>query len=36
MQRIGELTGADFCDARQRLSYHLALLARSLEREHTP
>ncbi|HKO25734.1 MAG TPA: helix-turn-helix domain-containing protein, partial [Chloroflexota bacterium] len=36
LQRIGELTGADFSDARQRLSYHLALLARSLEREHTP
>jgi PucR family transcriptional regulator, purine catabolism regulatory protein len=33
LQRIGELTGADFSDARQRLSYHLALLARSLERE---
>ena len=26
-----ELTGADFGDARQRLSYHLALLARTLE-----
>ena len=31
LQRISELTGADFNDARQRLSYHLALLARSLE-----
>ena len=30
LQRIGEITGADFNDARQRLSYHLALLARSL------
>lgn len=33
LQRIAELTGADFNDARQRLSYHLALLARSLENE---
>jgi sugar diacid utilization regulator len=33
LQRIAELTGADFNDARQRLSYHLALLARSLEAE---
>ncbi|HZS88731.1 MAG TPA: helix-turn-helix domain-containing protein [Chloroflexota bacterium] len=31
LQRISELTGADFGDARQRLSYHLALLARTLE-----
>lgn len=31
LQRIGEITGADFNDARQRLSYHLAILARSLE-----
>ncbi len=31
LQRIAEITGADFNDARQRLSYHLALLARSLE-----
>ncbi len=30
LQRIGEITGADFNDAQQRLSYHLALLARSL------
>jgi len=30
LQRIGEITGADFNDAQQRLSYHLAILARSL------
>jgi sugar diacid utilization regulator len=34
LQRIAELTGADFSDARQRLSYHLALLARSLEAQN--
>lgn len=33
LQRIAELTGADFNDARQRLSYHLAVLARSLEKD---
>jgi sugar diacid utilization regulator len=33
LQRISELTGADFNDARQRLSYHLAILARSLGNE---
>jgi purine catabolism regulator len=30
LQRIAEITGLDVNDARQRLSYHLALLARSL------
>ena len=30
LQRIAEITGLDFGDARQRLSYYLALLARSL------
>lgn len=33
LQRIAEITGLDFNDARQRLSYHLALLARSLGEE---
>ncbi len=30
LQRINDITKADFNDARQRLSYHLAILARSL------
>jgi len=31
LQRIVEITGADFNDARQRLSYYLAVLARALD-----